>query len=781
MKKQKLIIAILILFNCQFSFAQQYKLQLDKLNNYLKTINNGYYGYFEVNGNDIYLRLQSGKYCKATITDLDKAYPEVENKSVFLKCKNGTNCMTATYTSSNTNGIIMSNNTNINTTEFVQLINDFLLAFRATNPTPSLQTQVNSTSNTENKTTTSIEKALNKLNDYLITFDNGHYGYFEVKDGYVYDWFKAGKYNKFKMEDIEGAVVEEKFNRVILKCKNDNKCISTDWKVNGKEDYSQFINGSAYNYQELADLLNNFRDAYLGKTPVVSNNTTAKTNKELQNNVDTALAERAKVVDVIINNKPVQKTTSNDIEFKKGDKIIIKEVYTSDGHFRVGGKSLCVGEKGTILSIGYDEINVSYYGKIKMDNGKIEEFDDFQPELYFNNAVLDATPLANTTLQVQENLQKLNQILKTLDGGAYSVAEIINGTLFFRRKEGSSLSMKLQDISKKLSFKANYGGSSTIYLNCKDEKKCVNYSDKTGTYKSTDDYGLFANSGSEAIELLTILNALLESYQPSEAHTEKKTGTLADCKFILSEGCQNYFMQATINDLRSQFTLRESSAEFYKGDGFEVSVEPSSGGIIEVKFYKSFGKKPSNNIKWGEGMIKVREKYGQGSYSRFTQEYLKYPGVELEFWNGDLSFITFKRERTTSELLAYNIRQIKENEAKAKTELAEAAIEARKTPEQRTKETADAKARTEEQMQTDYKELLDQLDVKLREGDRIIQSEKTAIAAGGIFKAAVQKKLDKVISAGDGLIDSFNRKYQRKIPTWMAKEIIAKWRPAAVN
>lgn len=91
------------------------------------------------------------------------------------------------------------------------------------------------------------------------------------------------------------------------------------------------------------------------------------------------------------------------------------------------------------------------------------------------------------------------------------------------------------------------------------------------------------------------------------------------------------------------------------------------------------------------------------------------------------------------------------------------------------------KAEQERQMESDFKTLLDELDAKLREGERIIQSEKTAIAAGGLFKAAVQKKIDKVISAGDGLIDSFNRKYQGKIPTWMAKEIIAKWRPAAVN
>lgn len=126
----------------------------------------------------------------------------------------------------------------------------------------------------KNNSSANYQSALKKLNDYLKTFDNGYYGYFEVKNGYIYDRFKAGKYNKFKMEDMEGAVIQEQYSRVIFKCKGDNKCISTDWKENGKEEYSQFVSGSSYNYQELAILLNNFRDAYLGNNQTSTNSST---------------------------------------------------------------------------------------------------------------------------------------------------------------------------------------------------------------------------------------------------------------------------------------------------------------------------------------------------------------------------------------------------------------------------------------------------------------------------------------------------------------------------
>ena len=40
------------------------------------------------------------------------------------------------------------------------------------------------------------------------------------------------------MEDIQGAEIQGQYSRVIFKCKT-GTCISTDWKENGKEEYTQ--------------------------------------------------------------------------------------------------------------------------------------------------------------------------------------------------------------------------------------------------------------------------------------------------------------------------------------------------------------------------------------------------------------------------------------------------------------------------------------------------------------------------------------------------------------
>lgn len=93
----------------------------------------------------------------------------------------------------------------------------------------------------------------------------------------------------------------------------------------------------------------------------------------------------------------------------------------------------------------------------------------------------------------------------------------------------------------------------------------------------------------------------------------------------------------------------------------------------------------------------------------------------------------------------------------------------------------DEKAALERQLENDYKALMDELDAKLRIGEQIVQSEKKAIAAGGLFAKAVKDKIDKVTSGGDAIIDSFIKKYQEKIPDWMLKGIKDKWRPTTVN
>lgn len=43
------------------------------------------------------------------------------------------------------------------------------------------------------------------------------------------------------MEDIQGAVIQEEYWRAIFICKGNAKCISTNWKLNEKENYMQFI------------------------------------------------------------------------------------------------------------------------------------------------------------------------------------------------------------------------------------------------------------------------------------------------------------------------------------------------------------------------------------------------------------------------------------------------------------------------------------------------------------------------------------------------------------
>jgi len=297
--------------------TRNYQTALKKLNDYLKTFDNGYYGYFEVINDEIFIRLKAGTYCSALISDLDKAYVVETNKKIEIRCLGGENCMNATYTSGKTTGLKMYQDKNFDSEEFIQLINDLISTLKKSNSNTTnsgdksgiTQSEISkpNTANSKNSTsgysasTGNYEPALKKLNDYLKTFDNGYYGYFEVKDGYIYDRFKAGKYNKFKMEDIEGAVIQEQYSRVIFKCKGENKCISTDWKVNGTEDYTQFTQSGSYNYQELADLLNNFRDAYLGKKQTSTNNSTVSANKSRE--------EKAKE-----RQQPTSKTNDDDLD-----------------------------------------------------------------------------------------------------------------------------------------------------------------------------------------------------------------------------------------------------------------------------------------------------------------------------------------------------------------------------------------------------------------------------------------------------------------------------------
>lgn len=230
-----------------------------------------------------------------------------------------------------------------------------------------------------------FQTAMTALNNYLKTFDNGYYGYFELKDGYIYQRFKAGKYNKFRMEDMEGALVQTQYSRVIFKCKS-GSCIATDWKVNGTEPYTQFTSSSTFNYQELADLLNNVRDTYFGKSISAKVNTfTTNDSIILYNKLKTAYDElNAHIITVddgryhgidVEDGYIISKYANNESSKARVEDIDFVEANTEYGYVKLGckGGKKCV--YSTITGSNHDYFNFnSSSSEIKTTERLLQNF-----------------------------------------------------------------------------------------------------------------------------------------------------------------------------------------------------------------------------------------------------------------------------------------------------------------------------------------------------------------------------------------------------------------------
>jgi len=406
--KKSLLFTILIV-STYLSFAQSYATELKKVNNYLKTFDNGYYGQLEIKDGYLYDRFKDGtNYCKGKMSEIEYAFELEKNRKVELKCKGTDLCVYSTFTGANYNTFTFSQSTDFNSSDLITLLNNLVKAYNK-NPTKknkeaeeygSLQDDLDKyksnidimnsgiTSSTKQSTSGNYQTELKKLNDYLKTFDNGYYGYWEVKDGYIYDRFKAGKYNKFKMEDMEGAIIQAEYSRVIFKCKTGD-CISTDWKPNGKEPYTQFTQNGAYNYKELADLLNNFRDAYLAKKK--------------------------------------QNTSSNN-----------SEKYTESSEFLNGYES----------------------NKDNMNSGTNKTT---------SSSKTTSNSKAENIEKANKALQELNNLMVTLDNGRYLGMEVTDGYIIHHYQNNQYSKAKIEDIDHvEINTQYNYAK-----LACKGESKCI--------------------------------------------------------------------------------------------------------------------------------------------------------------------------------------------------------------------------------------------------------------------------------------------------------------------
>jgi hypothetical protein len=277
--------------------TSNYQSELKKLNDYLKTFDNGYYGYFEVKDNDIYIRLKDGNYCTASINDLDKAYAIEDNKKVHLKCLNGENCMTATYTKGKTVGLTMYDSKPFNPNELIALINNFLDARRGNQSVKNTNTSTLISSG-------NYQTALKKLNEYLKTFDNGYYGYLEIKDGYLYDRFPSGKYTKTLMSDLSKAEEETYKKKVRILCKNNKDCVFSTYTDSYHKQIS-FSQTTDFNTSELITLLNNLINTY--NKPSTSNNSNQN---DIDDATEKARLERLKLSNSVTQTNNISSTTS---------------------------------------------------------------------------------------------------------------------------------------------------------------------------------------------------------------------------------------------------------------------------------------------------------------------------------------------------------------------------------------------------------------------------------------------------------------------------------------
>lgn len=228
--------------------------------------------------------------------------------------------------------------------------------------------------------------------------------------------------------------------------------------------------------------------------------------------------------------------------------------------------------------------------------------------------------------------------------------------------------------------------------------------------------------------------------------------SISDCKFILSDGCRNFFLQSTVDELRKQVNLyrRNTDGESQlRGEGFYLTFEPSSGGIISVSFYNPSGKKvdrkPAQNLKWEESVKSVRQKYGEPR--SVSGRYHSYPGFMITFWDDELLEITLRRERTSSEEDAENARYWKKQRAD------------------------EAYANSPEGIKDAYDSMHDRVEANIRRSNVIIddlnKNNYLYTITFPSMRLSREKELAKLAAESRELINKFLEKYKGKLPQSM--------------
>lgn len=90
-KKLSLSFAFLLLLST--AFAQGYTDDLAKINGFLKTLDNGFYGRLEIKNGILYNYYSNGRYAQMNMSDIAQAWVRDPQRKVVIVCKSGVMCV----------------------------------------------------------------------------------------------------------------------------------------------------------------------------------------------------------------------------------------------------------------------------------------------------------------------------------------------------------------------------------------------------------------------------------------------------------------------------------------------------------------------------------------------------------------------------------------------------------------------------------------------------------------------------------------------------------------
>lgn len=403
-------------------------------------------------------------------------------------------------------------------------------------------------------------KELKAVNDFLATFDNGYYGYLEIKDGYLFDRFKSGEHSKALISDLDVAVEEETNRKVVIKCKPAKSCVFSTY-TNSYHDRMSFSQSTNFNTQKLITLLNNLitaykkspgnssdledqetKDAIAERIKITSSNNTTTENYQtalkalndylrtfdgdryqgleikdgyIYSNYKNGKYSRAKLEDI---DKVVQNNEYKYIKLTcKNESKCIYSTITGNYHDYFNFQTSTGKDLDKMFGLLNDFV-AALKGK-KSDNSSSQLSDAQSDRIQKlkqsgNTSTTTEKVVSNTTTTSTNNpkyakeLKALNDYLKTFNASVYKGAEVKEGKVLFKFSalgEHTS-SIGISELTQNtIVLKATSLGKEEIKIQCKGESDCF-YS----TY--SDDYVDHFRFYSYSVSDLTKMKQLVEDF-----------------------------------------------------------------------------------------------------------------------------------------------------------------------------------------------------------------------------------------------------------------------------